>query len=411
MKPIRFSLSALMMAALTAPAFATDLFDPAPPLQVSKWVKGKAVNLSEGKGKNVYVIEFWATWCGPCRKSIPHLTELQKKYKDKGVIFIGVSTDSEKTVKQVKPFVEDMGDKMGYTVAIDDDGATNKAYMEAFDVDGIPHAFVVDKEGRIVWHGHPSFPEDRMDEVLKLVVSGKWDKEAAEKEEQEADKKMKELEKKARAEQAKAREAYAKLQKESRDFLTALRKSESAAKDSSEQGEKLLKMIKDSPEMLPRHAMCNEIAWTILAINGVKYRDKELALKFAKAAYDVCEGQDAAIVDTYARALYDNGKKDEAIKIQKKAVELADKIEDGPQAARLKKELKEALAIYEKGGKPKFEDAQGANADNDEGDDDEDDDANDDSMNKDKKDAKKPEPKKKEKSKKDDDDDDDDDGR
>jgi len=60
-------------------------------LKISDWVKGKPVDLAAGKGKQVYVIEFWATWCGPCRTSIPHLTELQKKFKDKGVTFVGVS--------------------------------------------------------------------------------------------------------------------------------------------------------------------------------------------------------------------------------------------------------------------------------------------------------------------------------
>ena len=67
--------------ALAGSLFAADLGDEAKPLQISKWVKGKKVNLAKGKGKKVYVVEFWATWCPPCRTTIPHLTELQKKYK------------------------------------------------------------------------------------------------------------------------------------------------------------------------------------------------------------------------------------------------------------------------------------------------------------------------------------------
>ena len=73
--------------------------DAAPALEATKWLQGKEVKKFE-KDK-VYVVEFWATWCPPCRTSIPHLTELQKKNKD--VTFIGVSA-FENDQKQVEPF-------------------------------------------------------------------------------------------------------------------------------------------------------------------------------------------------------------------------------------------------------------------------------------------------------------------
>ncbi len=126
--------------------------DKAPELKVAKWVKGEAVDLKAGKGEKVYVVEFWATWCGPCRASIPHLTELQKEMNDRGVEILGISTEKAETVKK---FVEAQGDKMGYTVAVDDNRKTAKAWMEAAGQDGIPHAFIVDKEGKIAWHGNP----------------------------------------------------------------------------------------------------------------------------------------------------------------------------------------------------------------------------------------------------------------
>ena len=85
----------------------------------------------------------------------------------------------------------------------------------------------------------------------------------------------------------------------------------------------------------------NEFAWKILTEEGIAKRDLKLALRVAKAAYDACEGKEAAIVDTYARALFDTGKVDDAIKFQKKAVELC-------QDDNLRPELEETLKRYEK---------------------------------------------------------------
>jgi thiol-disulfide isomerase/thioredoxin len=129
-----------------------ELGSAAPKLAVAEWIKGAPVKLAEGKGKNVYVVEFWATWCPPCRQSIPHLTEMQKKYADKGVVFVGVTQEDPETVRA---FVEKMGAQMDYAVAIDQDNQTTRDYMSAFEVRKIPHAFIVDKEGKIAWHGHP----------------------------------------------------------------------------------------------------------------------------------------------------------------------------------------------------------------------------------------------------------------
>src|SRR5437868_505895 len=135
-------LPALWMA---APVGAKDLAvgDPAPKIEVKEFVKGDPIEKLD-KGKT-YVVEFWATWCVPCRTSIPHLSELQKKYKD--VTFIGVSVYENDQAK-VKPFVDEMGEKMTYRVAVDavpeggkrNEGKMAKGWMEAAGQNGIPAA-------------------------------------------------------------------------------------------------------------------------------------------------------------------------------------------------------------------------------------------------------------------------------
>ena len=107
-----------------------------------KDMNGKAVNLASLKGK-VILLDFWATWCGPCKIEIPGFVELQTKYKSKGLVVIGLSVDD--TVEQLKPFAAQF--KMNYPVLV---GLGNDAIQEAYGpIWGLPTTFVIGRDGRI----------------------------------------------------------------------------------------------------------------------------------------------------------------------------------------------------------------------------------------------------------------------
>lgn len=162
-------LSLLALFAANATAGSLEVGDPAPKIKASLWVKGAPVTAFE-TGK-VYVVEFWATWCGPCKLSIPHLTTVANQFKDK-VTIIGVDV-MEQDTNVVIDFVKEMGPKMDYTVSIDtEDTYMTKEWLEAAKQNGIPAAFIVDQAGKIAWIGHPM---DSLDTTLEAVLAGKWD--------------------------------------------------------------------------------------------------------------------------------------------------------------------------------------------------------------------------------------------
>jgi cytochrome c biogenesis protein CcmG/thiol:disulfide interchange protein DsbE len=103
---------------------------------------GKTIKLSDYKGK-VVIIDFWATWCPPCRKGIPDLISIQNDYKN-DVVIIGISLDSEKTLKDVPGFIKSYG--INYPIVFGDD----KVVAAYGGIEGIPTAFIVDKKGNIV---------------------------------------------------------------------------------------------------------------------------------------------------------------------------------------------------------------------------------------------------------------------
>jgi thiol-disulfide isomerase/thioredoxin len=141
--------------------------DPAPALIASKWLQGEAVGRFE-PGK-VYVVEFWATWCGWCIAFMPHLAELQAHYGAQGVTVIGFSArDPDNSEEQVTALIAKRGPKLRYAFAYADDRQTYEAWVTAAGRKGLPCTFVVDKTGRIAYIGHPMY----LGVVLPRVVAG-----------------------------------------------------------------------------------------------------------------------------------------------------------------------------------------------------------------------------------------------
>lgn len=107
-----------------------------------KDIHGKTVNLASYKGK-VILLDFWATWCAPCKVEIPGFVELQAKYGPKGLVIIGLSVDD--TVEQLKPFAAQF--KMNYPVLV---GLGNEAIQEAYGpIWGLPTSFLIGRDGKI----------------------------------------------------------------------------------------------------------------------------------------------------------------------------------------------------------------------------------------------------------------------
>lgn len=158
---------------------------PAPALEVSGWLQGEEVKSFE-KG-TVYVVECWASWCGPCRMMFPHLSELHAQYTKAGkkVVIIGVDV-WERDAKAGPETFEKMKEQMTYRVAVDG-GQVAKNWLKAAGQNGIPTAFVVDGEGKIAWIGHPM----ELEEVVDAVLEGGFDPAAHAKAKQEVGAAMK----------------------------------------------------------------------------------------------------------------------------------------------------------------------------------------------------------------------------
>jgi thiol-disulfide isomerase/thioredoxin len=291
---------------------ALSIGDPAPPIHIHTWVKGTPVKeLAKGK---VYVIDFWATWCIPCVTSMPQTTKLQKRFQDKGLVIIGVtSTDSfGNTEDAIRKLVERKGADIGFAVGIDEPGASPKAYQGVFRgrtieaylrgtaEPSLPAAFVIDRQGRLAFIGHPL----EIDDAVEKCLEGTWDLGAA---------------RKQRAARLRAEELLSKLG-------TALK-----TKDSARGMDLCRQLVDEVPHANARvfgsvaRLMTGDLpGGAIPGATPLVRQAPELALKAARRAVELTKGTDPQYVGVLARVHFGRGEIEKAIETMTKAVSLSE---------------------------------------------------------------------------------------
>ncbi len=291
-----------------------NIGDEAPAFKVSHWSKGTP--FSEFEKGNVYLVDFWATWCGPCIAIMPHLTDLQKKHEANGLQIVGVSIwerqEGDEHASHVDAFVENNDERMGYAVATGME-QMEKEWMDAAKQGGIPTVMIVDREGKLGWIGYGSDPT--LDSVLEDILAEEHDYDELHT---------------ARVKSMKEEHKQRHGPNHFRHFqqLAQTDKTEAGAF-----GQAMLKtMYADNPNAY------NAVAWTIVENEGWSPEAISFAQKVATKACDLTDWENPMILDTLAWAQYRAGDAAAAVKTETKAIELLDPTD--PSIADYEKALK-----------------------------------------------------------------------
>jgi len=272
---------ALLLLAVMVNGLSAELGSPAPPLNVSDWICGTPFHIGQVSNATAYVLVFWETGCKGCVRSLPTLSRLQDTYGNKGLVLAAVSPDSAETIKA---FLSTYTNKINFRIATDRNHELYGSYMQAFGDTSVPHAFIIDTKGNVVWHRHPLAG---LEQAIQQILSGKFDFEAE-------------------------KRAASSLSLQIL-YLTTVR-TNSVSPPPSALTEQILSDAAANPWFL------NNFAWAIIDDKRITKPDLVLARRAIESADLATKGTNSAFADTYARVLFISGDAKQAVLMQQRAV-------------------------------------------------------------------------------------------
>jgi peroxiredoxin len=167
-RPSGFLVRSTILTTIALVLVATVLPAASPPDFRLKDTDGKWFSLKDHLGKDVIYISFWATWCVPCRREMPHLQKMTDDLKDQGFIVVSVNTDPPATTSKIKPYLR--RHKMTFTSVLDPDNNVLDKYNPTRE---LPYGVLIDRQGNVseIYAGYRTGDEIRLRKAVEALVS------------------------------------------------------------------------------------------------------------------------------------------------------------------------------------------------------------------------------------------------